>query len=328
MRLVEVIDKVNGYHVDEDELIWKNNEVLFNRELVFEGDVTLMTIENNLIVLQTEDSGATVIDRLTGNQYNINKSGPVISNDSLLLGKWNDDYSERLLYALDFRTNAIIWETVNSFGNTYLHGDDLFGSLRSKLFKIDSRTGDFSWENNLSEKYDSYSINGENTQIDVQGYIGVYNSCLYIKAGNRLILGIDVISGKEILSYEYNGEKILLDNLRLDNIKGVIFSIGSTEYFELNLSSGHCEITSIKVNEVEATKLGSWENNKVYFWEGGANSNFGVFDRETKEIRVVQNLGVSGYPAIKDIKHSKQGTVYVLDGNNNLHLFEESNYST
>lgn len=321
MRLLEVIDKVNDYYVGDDELIWRDNEVLLNRKLVFEGDVVLINCNESIIVLQTESSGTIVIDRITGSQYKIGKSGPIISTDLLLFGKWNEDYSARLLYAWNFRSNTKEWESENSFGNTYLSDGNLFGSLKSILFKIDSSTGDFIWQYNLSEKHSSYSINGEDAPIDVQGYIGVYSGCLYIKAGNKLILGIDVNSGEEKFCFEYVSERVLLDNLRLDMSKGVIFSIGLMEYFELDLSSHQSEVIPIKVSDINTTKLGSWESNIVYFWEGGANSNFGLFDRDSKEVKVVQNLNVSGYPAIKDIKHSK-GKVYVLDGNNSLHIFQ------
>lgn len=326
MQLIEILDGINDYDVSREELIWKENKVLLNRKLLLKGDVVLMNSNNALIVLQMEKTGTVIIDRATRTEFQIESNGPIISSDFLLLGKWNDDYSSRLLFAWDFKKNTKVWESDSYFGKPFAIDNCLFGSLRSNLYKINPNTGEPIWQLDLSQNHGVYHINNQEHVMDVQGYVGLYNGNLYIKAGNRLILGIDINSGEEVFKYEYSGEDVLLDNLSLDHKKGEIFSIGSSNYFELNLLSGKAEITSIssevKKNDVETTKLGSWEGNLIYFWEGITSRRFGIFDKVSKTIKSVGDVqeNESGFPSIKNVKHSKD-RLYVLDGQNRLNIF-------
>ncbi|MFS4491325.1 hypothetical protein [Maribacter sp. 2308TA10-17] len=326
MNLIEILDKVNYYDVAKDEVIWKENGVLLNKKLLFNGDIVLVNTNERFVVIQTQSSGTIIIDKATNNQYKVDKNGPIISNNMLLLGKWNEDFSVRILYAWDFIKDAKVWKKESYFGKPFLCEGNLFGSLKSKLFRIDPNTGESIWHLDLFKKNNSYTMNSESTPIDIQEYIGLHNGCLYFKAGNKLIIGVSVESGKEKFNYEYTDEDVVLDNLCLDVDKGVIFSIGSSKYFELNLSSNLAKVHSLKEDaqkyKIETTRLGSWEGNLIYFWEGGGNPKFGVFDRETKKIKFVQILEVNGYPAIKEIKHGQE-KVYVLDGGNRLHVFEK-----
>lgn len=324
MKEIKVFDKVSDFQpTDEGLFIWMDGKVYLEDKLIYDKKPNAVYYSNGVFfIVENNWKDSVFIDPVMGFNYSLKGIGGMIcfiDSKSIMRNVWNEEYTISKRQKIDLESGSIIWET--EIGKPYINSSHFFGVLGTKLCKVNPNTGQPLWQLDLPEKYGTYSINGEDAPVDVQGYIGVYSGCLYIKAGNKLILGIDVISGEERFCFEYVGERVLLDNLRLDMSKGVIFSIGSMEYFELDLSSHQSEVAPIKVSDVETTKLGSWENNIVYFWEGGANSNFGLFDRDSKEVKVVQNLNVSGYPAIKDIKHSK-GKVYVLDGNNSLHIFQ------
>lgn len=330
LRRIDQKENVNKFEIAQvGLLLWQKGEIYLDDNLIFENEPNAVFSFQDVLFIVTNDWKDSVCIDLNSRTENIleNVRGMDIFLDSksILVSEWNDDYTKSFKQKIDLDSGNIIWEVEAYFGKPFLGNGCLFASLDSKLFKIDPETGNFIWELNLADKHNSYSINGQDTPIDIQGYIGMHIDCLYVKVGNRLIIGIDSSSGEEIFCYEYNGVSVLLDNLRLDCDKGVIFSIGSAEYFELNLSSHKSEIVTLKVNDIETTRMGTWEDNIIYFWEGGTSSNFGLFDRDTKEVRLVQTLNVSGYPAIKDIKHG-HGKVYVLDGNNQLHIFEQLDY--
>ena len=327
MREIEKFDKVSDFEITKKGLfIWRDGKVFLGGKLIYDKNPNAVYLDNAIFFIVESNWKDSICIDLNRETKTILKGVEgmdiFLDKKSILRNKWNAEYTKSFKQKIDLDSGNIIWEVETYFGKPFLVNGYLFASLESKLFKINLNTGDFIWENNLSKKHNSYSVNGQDTPIDIQDYIGLYNDCLYVKAGSKLILGIDTSNGEEIFYYEHNGENILLNNLRLDSNKGVIFSIGSTEYFELNLTSFDSEVVPVKVDNVKPTILGSWEDNIIYFWEGGTNSNFGLFDRDTKEIKFVQNLNVSGYPAIKKINNS-QGNVYVLDGNNNLHIFEQ-----
>lgn len=330
LRKIDEKSNVNKFEIAHTGLLlWLNGGIYLDDKVILENESNAVYFFQEVLLVVVNDWKDSVYIDLNRQTKTILKDvggmDVFLDSKSILYNKWNEDYTKSFKQKIDLDSGNIIWEVETYFGKPFLGGGCLFASLESKLFKIDPDTGSFIWELNLSEKHNSYSINGQDTPIDIQDYIGVYNDCLYVKAGNKLILGIDTSSGKEIFCYEYNGENVLLDNLRLDGNRGVIFSIGSMEYFELSLSTHASEVVPVRVSDIETTRLGSWEDSLIYFWEGGRNSNFGLFDRDTKEIKIVQNLNVSGYPAIKDIKHGR-GKVYVLDGNNHLHFFEQLDY--
>lgn len=330
LRKIEEKSDVNKFKiVNTGLLLWLNEGIYLEDEILLENESNAVYFFQEVLLAVVNDwKDSVYIDLNRRNKTILKDVGGVdifLDHKSILFSKWNEDYTKSFKQKIDLDSGNIIWEVETYFGKPFFGGGCLFGSLESKLFRIDSDTGNFIWELNLSEKHNTYLINGQNTPIDIQDYIGVYNDCLYVKAGNKLILGINTSSGKETFCYEYNGENVLLDNLRLDSDKGVIFSIGSMEYFELNLSTHESEVVPVGVNDIETTRLGSWEDSLIYFWEGGKSSNFGLFDRDTKEIKIAQNLNVSGYPAIKDIKHGHR-KVYVLDGNNHLHFYEQLDY--
>ena len=112
--------------------------------------------------------------------------------------------------------------------------------------------------------------------------------------------------------------------MKLDAVNGIIFSIGRKNYFELNLStqiaslSDHFEQT--KEFGVETTKLGGWEGDLIYFWEGSINNKFGVFSRSSRSIIYVQAVKEAEGILI-DVKYG-QNKLYIHDRNACLHIFD------
>ncbi len=325
---LEKFDKVSKFIPSVLGLfIWMDGKVYLNDKLIYDKKPKAVYFYQGIFfIVENNWTDSIYIDSVSGlskTHIGIDGMDCFIDKESILKNVWNDDFTVSIRQKFNLITGTVVWES--RIGHAFILDEYFFGVLGTKLCRINPDTGQPIWLLDLPENYGSYSINCENFPIDVQVYIGIYNNCIYIRAGNKLILGIDINNGEEKFSYEYCGENVLLDNLRLDIKKGVIFSIGRTNYFELNLLTKVADILSIeetvKRNNVETTRLGAWKSNKVYFWEGGSNSKFGLFDRETKEIIFVHNLNVSVYPAIKDIKHG-HGKIYVLDGNNSLHIFE------
>lgn len=329
LKEIEKIEKVSNFEPSKyGFFLWRDGKVYLNEILIYDKQPNAVYFYKGaffIVKSNWEDSiYINTISSFKKELLGISGMNKFIDVKSILRNVWNDEYTESKRLKINLETGNTVWET--QIGYTYIEDELFFGMLENKICRVKPNTGQPMWESDILQRYGTYSINNEEHEMDIQKYIGIYEDCLYFKAGNKLILGVDVNTAKERFSYENNNEYILLDNLCLDNKNGVIFSIGRIDYFELNLKTGIAEITSLEdtVQEfkVETTRLGSWENNIIYFWEGRSNANFGLFDRNTKKIIKAQNLNVSAYPAIRDLKH-RNGNIYVLDGNNTLHIFEE-----
>lgn len=192
-------------------------------------------------------------------------------------------------------------------------------------------TGKKLWEYPL-KKYGTYIQNEKEYDMNLSEIYGIHNNLLYLKIGTKIILGIDIEKGDEVFRYDYAHNSGGLMNTKLDKKTNQIFSIGPKHYIEINLSTGNSRLfdisSSVKEHEVEPYRLGSWQNNEIYFYEGGFdNCKFGVFSRSKKTIvwsaEVTDKEG-KNYP-IKDVKHS-DNKLYAHDKNNTLHIFEREKF--
>ena len=326
MLLKNKLKKVNEFCVFRGELIWKENDLFFDGKRLYNGDIVLISTLDNIVLIQTESSGTTLIDVINEEQFQIEETGTILSKNLLLSGSWNKDYSSRIIYAFDFRERIKVWECESFFGKPFVFNDVLFGVLKSILFKINPSTGEKLWEFSLSV-YGEYFQNGEYHPMDVQKFLGVYKGVLYLIAGNCLILGVDVATGKEVYKFEYTEKVGGLFNTALDTDTGSVFSLGPYHYIEISLENPTCKVfdisESVAKHKLEGERLGSWEKNLIYFWEGSRNNRFGIFDRNKKEIIWSDDIAEvkDHFPAIINVKHGGN-KLYVHDINLTLHIFE------
>ncbi len=330
LNKIEEKESVNSFSVTDLGLaLWMNGQIFFNKDLIFEDPSNTVYFQDNVILAVTNDWKDSVYFDLAGRTKSILKDiGGIetfLDKSSALYNKWNDDYTQSVTQRIDLLSGEVIWEKETFFEKPYFSDGHLFGAMESKLYRIEPDTGDIVWQVNLVDKYGSYLSNGLKYPMDVQSYIGVSGGRIYFKAGNRHVLGLDIESNEEELFYEYLEEDVILDNLRLDSHKNVIFSLGARKYFELNLNNSKTRIISIdtpsKLTNFEFSRLGSWDDNVLFFWEGSRNDSFGILDRNSIEIKLSADLNFDGKTGIKQIQHHNS-KLYILDLKNCLHVFD------
>lgn len=325
MRFEEQLHKVNQVFNSKDELIWGEDYFMVNRNKLVQGPITSVSVEMGMAIIQKEDSSVIIHDIQNGHQYSLNTIGELIAQDTVLHGRWNDDYSERIVFALNFKTGHTLWEAAKPIGKAYSDGQYFFGANESILSRYDLTTGTVLWSVDLSS-YGVYENNGEERHTGVTTFIGSASGVLYFKAGNRLILGVEIDTGNILYEVNYLEDQLVLDNLYIDPENQLIFSIGPLNYIELSLRSPAYELfdisTEVLEHGVQTTNLGSWMGKQVYFWEGSDNNKFGAFNRETKKIEFSHALPeVKGtLPAIRNVV-SVGPKVYVHDNKFDLNIF-------
>lgn len=279
----------------------------------------------NLILVKSNGKGI-LLNKRTNNFNLIDLENVSFVHDHYII-YYIGGLFDRTFGVYDLSSKKINFETKFVFGKYYYENLAII-DIQGNIYCREMECGNLCWEFSLLS-FGSYYVNGEERQMDVQKYIGVNNGILYIKAGANLILGIEVSSGEEVFNFQYKFDTLVLDNLCLDHNFGVIFSIGPTSYFELNLKTNHFELHDLTMetqrHKVETSRLGSWYSNFIFFWEGNINNRFGIFNKISREIIWVGVLeNVEGkYPAIKDVKYC-QNKLFVLDYFDSLHIFHLS----
>lgn len=325
MKKIREIEKLSGFNIDHEELIWSGDKVYLNSNLITEGDIQLIRQKEGNVYIQKSNS-SELINSSTLAKSSLPYVGYLIHREILLHGTYNESYTKRNVFAVNYVTQNELWRKEDGIGQIYFENDNLFGYLTSIVTKYNQQDGTKLWEVNL-HSYGSYSINGETKKMDLQKFIGIQNELLYIKAGTNLILGINVISGQIEFECKYNEDYLVLDNLRIDKTKNCIFSIGPRHYIEFDLANSSYELSDltkqIAKHQIETTRLGGWDRNQLYFWEGGTNNKFGEFSRQDKLTNWSKTIEeVEGkFPAIKNVKYGK-GKLYINDYKNKLHIYE------
>lgn len=325
MRKIKEIEKLNGFIIDHEELIWSGDKVYLNSNVITEGDIQLIRQKEGSIYIQKSNS-SELINSSTLEKSSLPYVGDLIHRKILLHGTYNKSYTKRKVFAVNYATQKELWRKDDGIGQIYFTNDNLFGHLTSIVTKYNQQDGTKLWDVNL-DIYGSYSINGESKKMDLQEFIGIHNDLIYIKAGTNLILGINIISGQIEYECNYSEEYLVLDNLRIDKTKNCIFSIGPKHYIEFDLANSSFELSDLTEetaqHQIETTRLGGWNQNCLYFWEGSTNNKFGEFSREQKAITWSKTIeeGEGKFPAIKSVKYRK-GKLYINDYTNKLHIYE------
>jgi len=331
LKKIKEIEKINGFITDQEELIWSDDKLYLNSKIITEGDIQMIRQKEGSIYVQKSNS-SELFDSSTLSKSSLPYVGDLIHKEILLHGTYNESYTKRNVFAVNYVTQEELWRKEDGIGQIYFENDNLFGHLNSVITKYDQQNGIKIWEVDL-HSYGSYSINGESKNMDLQGFIGINNNLLYIKAGTNLILGINTISGQIEYESKYNENYLVLDNLRIDKTKNCIFSIGSRHYIEFDLVNSSYELSDltqeINKHQIETTRLGGWDQSQLYFWEGSTNNKFGEFSRDYKTITWSKTIEeVEGkFPAIKSVKFGK-GKLYINDYKNKLHIYQLKEYAS
>lgn len=331
MKKINEIEKINGFITEQEELIWSDDKLYLNSKLITEGDIQLIIQKEGSIYVQKSNS-SELIESSTLAKRSLPYVGDLIHKEILLHGTYNESYTKRNVFAINYVTQKELWRKEDGIGQIYFENDNLFGHITSIVTKYNQQDGTKIWDVNL-DRYGSYSINGESKKMDLQDFIGIHNDLFYIKAGTNLILGINVISGRIEFECKYIDDYLVLDNLRIDKTNNCIFSIGPNHYIEFDLINSSYELSDFTQqtakHQIETTRLGGWSRNYLYFWEGSTNNKFGEFSRDHKTITWSKTIEeVEGkFPAIKSVQYGK-GKLYINDYNSKLHIYELNKYAS
>ena len=321
---IQEIEKVNDIELYSKEILWIEDKVYYDSEIIASGEIQILKRNRETLYIGKNNS-STIINLNNLEQYSIDRLGELISGQILLSGKWNKTYTKRFVTAINLINETELWSRESYFGNIYYEENKLFGSLYSNIYRIDQQTGEVVWQYSLKQ-HGKYTVNGETKEIDVQQTIGIFNNSIYFKIGNKKIIGLEITTGNLIYESQYKEGFLVLDNLRIDSERKLIFSIGPTNYIEFYLDKNNYKLFNLSIetvaNDIQLTRLGNWKGDKIYFWEGGSVQKFGIFNRNNKSIELAMRIEkMNGRSrAILKVLYDEQ-KIYILDQLGKLHIY-------
>ena len=214
------------------------------------------------------------------------------------------------------------------------------GNLES--YEIGQASLNKKWELKLGGNYNYIREDSGYKYIvepSVYKIIGEYLNIVWLVLSSGRLLGLDVITGKEIYNMIYpvnipdelsadKGNEINIYNFKteIDVENGQLFGLMHKYYWEIDLDNPMETFIYYDISE-SIKKYGLYpdrsalicKRNIIYFYQGGENNLIGLFDKNKRQI--VHSFAIPNANWFTKIEYVSN-KLYVLDGKNTLYVFE------
>lgn len=285
-----------------------------------------------------------------------------IESDNILLRF--DNYYDSSKDSFSFKVglfNLTKWEFVRNFesmSNLGVHkkfnGVYICSSVnvRNSLIGVDSITGTYLWESDLSEYCKILSVSNEPAQGMIRQVFGVWRDKLWVGFDGNQYASLDLNTGKVLQYFKLNEINEIFQEVNalspyFDKDNGLLCFLENKIYAEINLNTLRVERKKSFLTDNTETdwnfSSNTFSESHVYFVATRASSRFspnyvGVFDRATMEVVWSKDLELYKLPPVKNMParflaqapQSDGDKLYVLDTHGTLHIFEkieENEYS-
>lgn len=333
----------------ERKIISYSDKIVMNNEIIFKDKIYFTTLfKKSLMIAVKNGENSYLMDLNNLKCKFFAKIGVIdffIDVDKVLYGTWNDDYSQRNVKAFDLTLEQELWNMNYTFGLVCLECNSLYATIEKNISKIEKLTGNSLWQfSNLSDyNWMQKSIYEDEPPYEKEAeaikFLGVYKDLLWVVLNGGSLLALDINTG-EVKRYIYQGKPKeavdkILDNATfsiysfIDEKDGKIINLFHDFYLEYDLEKlndffEYSTFTeSTKKFGLELDKIGGYDEDYIYSYEGSDNNRFAVFCRYKKEIIWSGEIEeVKGkFPAIRDLQYGAN-KLYVLDHDHTLHVFE------
>ena len=346
MNLIKSLSNINKYDVTSNcKIFCYNDRIDINGRIIFEGQISnYQKYSNELIVEYNE---RTVYYNLTTeDKIEIDYIGEFLTNNILLVGRWNEEYTKRLISAIDLIDNKTLWTSNRSFFKNLIYKDKFisFGDREITLNEIKSAQP--LWQHSLLS-YGTYLLEGkEEFAYEMSKFLGIWKNELIVACSNGLILSINVEIGETLYKWQelkgfeigtiYKGVLPDASSFVLDETQAKLIGVFHTYYFEIDLVSR--EITYIQLEE-------ELSNHSIRNFKGVSDNPFTsthlyltaditldelpntelnavlALNRDTKKVDWVHTFKESGIGT--NIPQINDTHLYILDLKGTLHVFEK-----
>lgn len=212
---------VYAINLDSKKISWTYNRnsvvamsVLGNASPIPYGDILLVGFNDGYLVALNQKSGVLVWEqRLNISDKFRDIDGMALDGDTLYVANFDSD-----LLSLNAKDGNLIWKSENSAGGSHptIAGDVVItSSSRGKVEALKKTTGEKLWEFEQISGFATGSV--------------VLNDIVYFGQNNGPVVGLDIKTGKKILSYAISGAlatpRVFNSNLYIISNSGNLVSI-------------------------------------------------------------------------------------------------------
>lgn len=271
----------------------------------------------------------------------------------------------RIRYYHIFSENDFIWydrqskktkrneiEVFNDrIGNLLIRDEYLFFDKKTSIYNVNINNGKLNWQFPLSQFGKYVTDWGEESDYELQQFIGVYKNILWCSFNNfGGLIGLDVETGE--LKHRLKVSDIFIGSTKIKSIKegkvpfyntfnlnlldtGKIIGLAIDIYYEVDLNSTNPKVTAyglddeyqkFGIDKEDISRNSVLQETLLYFYNHNQHT-FGILNTETKKIIYISDKievpdTQDAWGQLKDLKASGD-KVYVLDSTRTLHIFEK-----
>ncbi len=235
-----------------------------------------------------------------------------------------------------FGTRNRIFNPLNQEIQASINGGELMLNIdhESKTLASINLEGKKHWNYSISGKY--VDIQGDEKQTIYMGSLGLHNGVLWIWLSSGELIGLDKSTGelvKKIGQETTNSKQEFKFGgaMQIDTDTSSLIGLWSKYFIEVNLNDPNLSVKYTDLTEsLESNSMSisyrshtfPYDSKSIYFCDD-RQGQIGVFDRDKKEVLWSYRLDIKkdGITQILEMKYA-DNRWYVLDRNNNLHIFE------
>jgi len=348
MKIIRELNDINFFKIENNCIYFKDDKGIwedfgYDSKLISDDPSAsnIIVYDENHIILDNLNRPISyygdIFDALKTEKTNIRISG-ILGNILIYYMK-----APKYMCGLFDLLNSVFTEFDKDYFE-YFFKPNFYSTLGGYITALN--TEKILWQYTIpSGIYDWIDGSGRTYQGEIDRIIGVYNKVIWISLNSGRLLGLSIKNSALIYNIsqpnQYTVGYVLTEEnkylwygryLQLDINKGVLFGLNSNFYFEIELNninnftlydiSESCKYWNIKANM--AVLEWAWYDDEIFFGENLTKGNtVGIFNKKKKEIIWADKIGRAGNNGvtIQKIDYS-EGRLYVLDGENTLHIFE------
>lgn len=338
MKHIEQIDKVNQYVTDDNfEIIWLDNKILVNQEEIIDGEISCFHRDKDLLFIQMNSGEYSIVyDLVSKMKKKLDYAGKNLSEEVVLIGKWNDSYTERITSAIKWQNDSVLWQSKRGFSQSNLIDENLFSVEKGIIYKNELLSSKPYWHFDLNELGNYKNQSNEECTYEVKQFLGVFENKLIVQLSNATFLILNLDTGDLIKKINLNESHFLPspvfydDEFKAHLADNQIFWLNNQRLLKIDLSNFHATIIKDYFEKPRENQFrfmsNIYRNGKIYFvadygWQYVTSSYVGVLDAEAGEVLWDEQLKNTG--GLSEAPQVTNDRLYIRTNKGILHIFEK-----
>lgn len=337
MKHIEQIDKVNHYVTDDNfEIIWSDNKVTVNQEEIVSGEISSIERDKDLLFIQMNNGKYSIVyDLVSKKKKKLDYAGKTLSEEVILIGKWNNSYTERVTSAIKWQNDSILWQSKRGFSQSECIDENFFSVEKGIIYKNELSSSNPYWQFDLQELGNYKNHSNEECSYKVKHFLGVLENKLIIQLSNATFLTLNLDNGELFKKINLNESHSLPspvfydDEFKAHLVDNQLYWLSNQRLLKIDLKTFLITIIKDYFTEPRENQFrfmsNIYQNDKIYFvadygWQFITPTFVGVMDAESGEVLWSDQLQNTG--GLSEVPQATKDRLYVRTNKGFLHIFE------